>query len=36
MTHSNALTLDTEVLAFWYRQAEWQRAAFDAYLAYLG
>jgi hypothetical protein len=29
-------TLDTEVLAFWYRQSQWQRAAFDAVAAYLG
>lgn len=36
MTHSNAIAFDIEVLAFWYQQAQWQRAAFDTYVAYLG
>jgi len=36
MQHSNSLTLDTEVLAFWYRQSQWQRTAFEAVAAYLG
>lgn len=36
MTHFTSFTFDTEVLAFWYRQALWQRTAFDAYADYLG
>lgn len=36
MQDSNAFTFDTEVLAFWHSQAQFQKAAFDACLAYLG
>ncbi len=36
MNHSNSFTLDPEVLAFWYRQSEWQRDALAAIKAYLG
>ena len=36
MNHSNSFTLDTEVLAFWYRQSQRQRDAFEAIAANLG
>jgi hypothetical protein len=36
MNHFNSFTLDPEVLAFWYRQSQWQRDALAAVEAYLG
>ncbi len=36
MTHFTSFIFDTEVLAFWHRQAQCQSAALDAYVAYLG
>src|SRR5690554_3940594 len=36
MNHSHSFTLDFEVLAFWYRQSQWQRDALAALAAYLG
>lgn len=36
MQDANAFTFDTEVLTFWHCQAQWQNAAFDAFVAYLG
>ena len=36
MHHSTSSLFDTEVLAFWHHQAQWQSAAFEAYAAYLG
>ncbi len=35
-TINTFFSLDSEVVAFWYRQSQWQRAAAAALEAYLG